>query len=67
MLPYNELYLRCSSLANAARAVGPLGHDIICKIILSKGVGHVMESSTDDAHMVELRGPITLRYTSASS
>ena len=62
MNPYNELYLRCSSLANAARTVGPLGHDIVCKIVCSKGVGHIMESSTDDAHMVELRGPITLRY-----
>ena len=62
MNPYNELYLRCSSLANAADSVGPLGHDIIAKIICSQGVGYIMQSSTDDNHLVNLRGPITLRY-----
>ena len=56
MNPYNELYLRCGSLANAAETVGPLGHDIIAKIICKQGVGY------HENHMVNLRGPITLRY-----
>ena len=60
--PYSELYLRCSSLANAADTVGPLGHDIIAKIICNRGVGYIMESSTDENHQVTIRGPITLRY-----
>ena len=33
MQPYSEVYLRCSSLANAADTLGPLGHDIIAKIV----------------------------------
>ena len=61
MMPYSELYLRCSSLANAADTVGPLGHDIIAKIICNRGVGYIMESSTDENHQVTIRGPITLR------
>ena len=32
MNPYSELYLRCSTLANAAEIKGPLGSDIICKL-----------------------------------
>ncbi|CAE7598869.1 unnamed protein product, partial [Symbiodinium sp. CCMP2456] len=62
MMPYSELYLRCSSLSNAADTVGPLGHDIVAKIICNRGVGHIMESSTDENHLVNIRGPITLRY-----
>ena len=62
MNPYNELYLRCGSPANAAETVGPLGHDIIAKIICKQGVGYIMESDTHENHMVNLRGPITLRY-----
>ena len=62
MNPYNELYLRCGSLANAAETVGPLGHDIVAKIICKQGVGYIMESDTHENHMVNLRGPITLRY-----
>ena len=62
MNPYNELYLRCGSLANAADTVGPLGHDIIAKIICKQGVGYIMESDTHENHTVNLRGPITLRY-----
>eukprot|EP00439_Symbiodinium_sp_Y106_P044401 s7423_g5.t1 len=62
MNPYNELHLRCGSLANAAETVGPLGHDIIAKIICKQGVGYIMESDTHENHMVNLRGPITLRY-----
>ncbi|CAE7381591.1 unnamed protein product, partial [Symbiodinium microadriaticum] len=58
----NEVYLRCSSLANAADTVGPLGHDIIAKIVCKQGVGHVMEADTHENHMVNVRGPITLRY-----
>ena len=42
--------------------VGPLGHDIIAKIICNRGVGHIMESGTDENHLVNVRGPITLRY-----
>ena len=61
-MPYSELYLRCSSLANAADTVGPLGHDIVAKIICNRGVGYIMESSTDENHLVNIRGPITLRY-----
>ena len=30
-------------------------------MIIDKGVGHVMKDQTDDGHLVELRGPITLR------
>ena len=52
----------CGSLANAADTVGPLGHDIIAKIICKQGVGYIMESDTHENHMVNLRGPITLRY-----
>ena len=62
MMPYSEIYLRCGSLANAADTVGPLGHDIIAKIICKQGVGYIMESDTHENHMVNLRGPITLRY-----
>eukprot|EP00439_Symbiodinium_sp_Y106_P017566 s12030_g2.t1 len=57
-----EVYLRCSSLANAADTVGPLGHDIIAKIVCKQGVGHIMEADTHKNHMVNVRGPITLRY-----
>ena len=42
--------------------VGPLGHDIIAKIICKQGVGYIMESDTHENHMVNLRGPITLRH-----
>ena len=62
MQPYSEIYLRCGSLANAAETVGPLGHDIIAKIICKQGVGYIMESHTHENHMVNLRGPITLQY-----
>ena len=62
MQPYSEIYLRCGSLANAAETVGPLGHDIIAKIICKQGVGYIMESDTHENHMVNLRGPITLQY-----
>ncbi|CAE7568232.1 FV3-083R, partial [Symbiodinium pilosum] len=48
-------------LGNAAHILAPLGTDIICKVIIDKGVGHVMKDQTDDGHLVELRGPITLR------
>ena len=46
---------------NAAHVLGPLCTDIICKVIIHKGVGHVTKDQTDDGHLVELRGPITLR------
>ena len=59
---YSELYLRCPSLANGETTVGPLGHDILCKIVVSKGVGHVMETETSEGHWVQLHGPITLRH-----
>ena len=62
MQPYSAIYLRCSSLANAAETVGPLGHDIIAKIVCKQGVGHIMEADTHENHMVNVRGPITLRY-----
>ena len=61
MNSYNEVYLRSRELGNAAHILGPLGNDIICKVIIDKGVGHVMKDQTDDGHLVELRGPITLR------
>ena len=60
--PCSEVYLRCSSLANAADTVGRLGHDIIAKIVCKQGVGHIMEADTHENHMVNVRGPITLRY-----
>ena len=59
--PFSELYLRCPTLANGETTVGPLGHDILCKIVVSKGVGHVMETETSEGHWVQLHGPITLR------
>ena len=62
MQPYSEIYLRRSSLANAAETVGPLGHDIIAKIVCRQGVGHIMEADNHENHMMNLRGPITLRY-----
>ena len=62
MNPYSELYLRCSTLANAAEIKGPLGSDIICKLIVDKGVGFIMQTRTDEGHYVRLHGPITLRY-----
>ena len=62
MNPFSELYLRCPSLANGETTVGPLGHDILCKIVVSKGVGHVMETETSEGHLVQLHGPITLRH-----
>ncbi|CAE7819707.1 FV3-083R, partial [Symbiodinium sp. KB8] len=55
------VFLRCRELGNAAHILGPLGTDIICKVIIDKGVGHVMKDQTDEGHLVELRGPITLR------
>ena len=62
MNPYSELYLRCSTLANAAEIKGPLGSDIICKLIVDKGVGFIMQTRTDEGHFVRLHGPITLRF-----
>ena len=62
MNPFSELYLKCPSLANGETTVGPLGHDILCKIVVSKGVGHVMETETSEGHWVQLHGPITLRH-----
>ena len=61
MNPYSELFLRCSTLANAAEIKGPLGSDIICKLIIDKGVGFIMQTRTDEGHYVRLHGPITLR------
>ena len=61
MNPYSELFLRCSTLANAAEIKGPLGQDIICKLIIDKGVGFIMQTRTDEGHFVKLHGPITLR------
>ena len=62
MNPFSELYLRCPTLANGETTVGPLGHDILCKIVVSKGVGHVMETETSEGHWAQLHGPITLRH-----
>ena len=62
MQPYLEVYLRCSSLANAADTLEPLGHDIIAKIVCKQGVGHIIETDTHENHLVNVRGPITLRY-----
>ena len=61
MNPFNEVYLRFRELGNAAHILGRLTTDISCKVIIDKGVGHVMKDQTDDGHLVELRGPITLR------
>ena len=61
MNPYSELLLRCSTLATAADIKGPLGNDIICKMIIDKGVGNIMQTRTDEGHFVKLHGPITLR------
>ena len=47
----------CRALAaNAAERVGPLGHDIIAKIICNQ------ESDTHEKHLINVRGPVTLRY-----
>ena len=61
MNPYSELLLRCSTLATAADIKGPLGQDIICKMIIDKGVGNITQTRTDEGHFVKLHGPITLR------
>ena len=61
MNAYSELFLRCSTLANAAEIKGPLGQDILCKLIVDKGVGFIMQTRTDEGHYVRLHGPITLR------
>ena len=61
MNPFSELLLRCSTLATAADIKGPLGQDIICKMIIDKGVGNIMQTRTDEGHFVKLHGPITLR------
>ena len=62
MNPYSELFLRCSTLANAADIKGPLGQDILCKCIINNaGLGFVMSTRTDEGHFVKLHGPITLR------
>ena len=47
---------------NAADTVGPLGHDMIAKIVCKQGVGHIMETDTHENHLVNVRGPIALRY-----
>ena len=52
MAPYAGLYLRCPQP----------GHDIIAKIICNHGVGHIMESDTHENHLINARGPVTLRY-----
>ena len=62
MAPYESLYLRCPALAAREHILGPLGSDIIAKIIVDRGVGHVLHSRTDEGHFVNLHGPITLRY-----
>ena len=62
MAPFSELYLRCPALAAREHILGPLGSDIIAKIIVDRGVGHVLHSRTDEGHFVNLHGPITLRY-----
>ncbi|CAE7601407.1 unnamed protein product, partial [Symbiodinium natans] len=59
---YSELYLRCPSLANGETTVGPLRHDILRKMVVSKGVGHIMETGTSEGPCVNLRGPVTLRH-----
>ena len=61
MNPYSELFLRCSTLANAAGIKGPLGQDILCKCVINAGLGFVMSTRTDEGHFVKLHGPITLR------
>ena len=61
MNPYSELFLRCSTLATAADIKGPLGQDIIAKMIIDKGIGNIMQTRTDEGHFVKLHGPITLR------
>ena len=61
MNPYSELFLRCSTLANAADIKGPLGQDILCKCIINARLGFVMSTRTDEGHFVKLHGPITLR------
>ena len=45
--PYNELYLRCSTLATAADIKSPLGQDILAKLIIDQGVGHVVHGGPE--------------------
>ena len=56
-----NLWLCWLRLSNAAHIPGPLGNDIICKAIIDKAWATSMKDQTDDGHLVELRGPITLR------
>ena len=60
MNPYSELYLRCSTLANAAEIKGPLGSDIICKLIVDKGVGFIMQTRTDEGPLCQITRPHNL-------
>ena len=62
MMAHNEVYLRCAQLANASRALGNLGDDILSKITLKSGVGTIVETGSDDGHFMALRGPVTLRH-----
>ena len=61
-MAYSEVYLRCSQLANASRVLGNLGSDIVAKVVMSSGVGTIVETGSDDGHYMHLRGPITLRH-----
>ena len=62
MMAHNEVYLRCAQLANASRVLGNLGDDILSKITLKSGVGTIVETGSDDGHLMALRGPVTLRH-----
>ena len=61
MNSHNEVYLRCTQLANASRVLGNLGNDILSKITLKSG-GTIVETGSDDGHFMALRGPVTLRH-----
>ena len=47
---YNEVYL-----ANASRALGNLGDDILSKITLKSGIGTIVETGSDDGHFMAVR------------
>ena len=56
-MPYSELTSVAAAWPTRPTRWGlwALGHDIIAKIICNRGIGYIMESSTDENHQVTIR------------
>ena len=61
MAPYNELFPSLLHARHRRRHQGPPGAGYNRQKIIDKGVGHIMQTRTDEGHFVKLHGPITLR------